>query len=88
MRSLRYSGRLEGWGVCLPRGVCVCVPGGCLPGEGVCVCVCVCVCLGGVCREVSVQGDCEHLPCVDRMKDACENITFPQLLWRTVKRLV
>ena len=26
-----------------------------------------------------------HLPPVDRMTDACENITFPQLLLRTVK---
>ena len=27
-----------------------------------------------------------HMPPVDRMTDACENITFPQLLLRTVKK--
>ena len=52
--------------------VCVCLPGGCLPGGG----------------GVSAQGGCVHLPRVDRMRDAYENITFPQLLLRTVKRLV
>ena len=42
----------------------------------------------GVCRGVSGQGGLPkggvHLPPVDRMTDACENITFPQLLLRTV----
>ena len=68
---------------CIPVG---CVPsaagrlggrvsvGGCPPG-GVCPGGCLPggVCLGGA-----------HLPPVDRMSDACENITFPQLLLRTV----
>ena len=40
----------------------------------------------GVCLGVSVRG--VHLPAVDRMTDACENITFPQLLLRTVTRYV
>ena len=35
--------------------------------------------------EVSAQGGCIP-PSVDRMTDACENITFPQLLLRTVKK--
>ena len=40
---------------------------------------------GGVCpgEGVPAQGDV-HLPLVDRMTDACANITFLQLLLRTV----
>ena len=39
---------------------------------------------GGVSAwRVSAQGGV-HLPPVDRMTDTCENITFPQLLLRTV----
>ena len=53
---------------CLPRVVC-------LPGGG--------VCLGrGVCLRRSARGFTPHS--VDRMTDTCENITFPQLLLRTV----
>ena len=60
-----------------PGAVCVggCLPGGCLP-DG-------CVCLGGVPSLGSVQG-CLLDPPVYRMTDVCENITFPQLLLRTV----
>ena len=36
------------------------------------------VCLGGVCPGVVT------FPSVDRMTDACENISFPQKLLRTV----
>ena len=61
-------------GVCLPSVGCVC-PGG--------------VYLGAVClRGVSVQGVSAqgvYTPPVDRMTDAPENITFPQLLLRTIK---
>ena len=76
LSTIRCSGRLGG------RGDCVCPWRGCLPG-GVCVGGGVClgdVCLGGV-----------HLPfppTLDRMTDACENITFPQLLLRRVKTKV
>ena len=48
------------------------MPGGCLPGGGVGL-------PGGVC-----PGGC--LTPVDRMTDVSENITFPQLLLRTVTR--
>ena len=60
----------------------VCIPVGCVPsaavaiwggrrvGVGVCpVCVCVCA-----------MGQTPARPPVDRMTDACENVTFPQLL--------
>ena len=53
----------------------------------------VCVCVQGVSRSrgcVQVRGMCPggvHLsPPVDRMTDTCENITFPQLLLRTVMK--
>ena len=50
--------------------------------------VCVCVCAGVFTwGGGSAHGGCVHLLCVDRMRDACENITLPQLLLRTVKRL-
>ena len=44
------------------------------------------LCLSGGClpREVPAQEGGVHLPPVDRMRDACENITFPELLLRTV----
>ena len=41
------------------------------------------VCCGGVCPGgMSAQGGLH--PPVDRQTDTCENITFPQLLLRTV----
>ena len=85
MRTVRCSSRLRGGGGgCLLGGVCllgevsacrggVCLPGGCLPARGV-------VCLGGVCLPGGV-----HLPPPRGQTDTCENITFPQLLLRTVK---
>ena len=44
------------------------------------------VCLHGEClpREGVSAGGCTPPNPVDRMTDACENITFPQLLLRTV----
>ena len=82
IRTVHCSGHLGG---CLPRGgVCpgweVCL-GGCLP-QGVCLWG---VCLPrrwGVLSESVCSGGVH--PLVDRMTDACENITFPQLLLRTV----
>ena len=71
MRTVRCSGHL-GVGVCLGGGVQggVCLEGVCLGG------VKVGVCLGGV-----------HLhPWTEFLTHAFENITFPQLLLRTVKR--
>ena len=78
-------------GGCLPGG---CLPGGACPRRGCIYLGGVCpgdIC-SGVClpREVSAQGDvcpggvCPGVsatppPAVDRMTDACENITFPQL---------
>ena len=56
-----------------PRGGCV-REGVCVRGDG---------CPGGVC----VGGGGCFTP-VDRMTDACENITFPQLLLRTVIKIV
>ena len=76
MRTIRYSSRLlvSAQGVsaqgcqprgCLPRG---CLSGGCLPGG---------VCPGGCLpRGVSAQ---TPIPLADRMTDACENITLPEL---------
>ena len=43
------------------------------------------VCPGGICLGVSAKGGV-HAP-KDRMKDACENIIFPQLLLWTVKMI-
>ena len=57
---------------CLPGVGCLLGWGGCLPDGG---------CLPG---HGVLPGQGVHLP-VDRMTDACENITFPQLLLRTVK---
>ena len=75
-------------GVSVQRGVC---PGGVCPGG---------VCQGGVCPGEGVcPGGCLPRGClprrgglprgntpppVDRMTGSCENITFPQLLLRTV----
>ena len=83
MRTVRCSGRLGGD---LPRGVssrgCVC-PGedGVCPGEDG-------VCPGEDGVYPGEDGVCPGLvytsPTVDRITDACENITFPQLLLRTV----
>ena len=67
-----------------------CIPVGCVPSAAVAVSG-VCVprgCLpvgGGLPGGVSDIGGGVHLPPVDRMTDTCENITFPQLLLRTVK---
>ena len=73
MCTVRCSGRRRGG--CLPGGVCQGVlPRGCLPREGV-------VPASGVSAKgivcLSVGWD-THTP-LDRMTDACENITFPQL---------
>ena len=68
-----------GWGCVSARGG---VGGGCLPagsvrGGGLCP-------GGGVSAQGSVCLGAVHLPPVGRMTDACENITFPQLLLRMV----
>ena len=57
-------------GECLPRGFCRgCLPEGwCLPGGGVSAL--------GWCIPACTQAD---TPSVDRMTDACENITLPQV---------
>ena len=73
-----------GGGVC-PRG---CLPGGEVSaGGGASTWRCLSggrgVCLDGVCPEGGVcLGECTLSPC--GQKDTCENITFPQLLLRTV----
>ena len=58
-----------------------CIEVGCVPSAAVAVRG------GGVCPEDVSRGGLPwggvHPP-VDRMTDACENITFPQLLLRTV----
>ena len=71
-------------GVCR---VCVCVSRGVSAQEGVCVqgrCVCP---RGGVCPgQVCLPGGCTPPPLwTEFLTHACENITFPQLLLRTVK---
>ena len=84
MCTVRCSGHCREGG--LPGGVCpgVCLPGRCLPGGY----------LPGRClpRGVSARGvgvypsmHWGRHPPVNRITDACENITFPQLLLRTVK---
>ena len=65
---------------CILSAVVTILGGRCLP-EG-CVCLGVCVWLGGVCLGGVYVGGVHSL--MNRMTDACENITFPQLLWRTV----
>ena len=84
MRTVRCSGRLgEG---CLPRGG-VCLEGVCPRGmsaQGGCLAR-GCLARGSVCPgEVCAQGGVHLHPPVDRMTDACENITFAQLLLWTV----
>ena len=94
MRTVRCSGRLRGE-VSAPGGVCLeedCLPRGCLPrwvsaqGRGCLPMVGVSAYGWGVClgrclpKGVSVLGGV-HLPPVT---DACENITFLQLLLRMV----
>ena len=85
MRTVRCSGRLVGGGrsawrglylgvESAQRGVGVSARGGSAQGG---VCLWVGVCLEGVSKPA---------PALDRIRDACENITFPQLLLRTVKR--
>ena len=93
MRTVRCSGEgVEGMqGVCVCAGVCVssgfCVQGErgvCVQGERgvsrVCVCVCVCVCIPA-CNGADIP------PWTEFLTHACENITFPQLLLRTVIKL-
>ena len=87
MRTVRRSGCPGGGcpgGVC--PGVCVCVSGGGVSRRGFCPgyvsregAVCVS-------REGGVQGvSATHTPPpVNKITDACENITFPQLLLRMV----
>ena len=84
MRTVHYSGRLQGRGEgnvcpegCLPRR---CLPRGCLPRE--CLPRAVGVCLGGRlprvwCLPRGCLADTPHP--VNRMTDTCENITLPQL---------
>ena len=92
MRTVRSSGldSLLGGRGCLLGG---CLLGGCLPREDVClgddrpgvVCpggVCPGLCLPGDVYPggVSARGICVwQTPPVDRMTDACENITLPPL---------
>ena len=71
MRTVRSSSRLPGdvcLGVCLPRG-CVCPED--MSAWGVCICP------RGLCLPRGEGCFCRHPP-VDRMTDACENITLPQ----------
>ena len=83
--AVTVLGGVSAQGVYLPRGVSaqegVCLPicclprgsfchGGCLSGGGVCLRGCVC------------PGMCTPSPC--GQTHTCENITFPQLLLRTV----
>ena len=58
-------------GVCLSRGVCLSVQGDCLPKR-----VCIPACNGA---------DTPSPLWTEFLTHACENITFPQLLLRTVK---
>ena len=70
--SMHWAGRVYPSMHC--GGVC---PGGCLPGEG----VAAKGCLPGGClpRGVSAPVHAGIRPFVNRMTDACENITLPQL---------
>ena len=71
MRTVRCSGRLGGRGVCPGEGVCQWGRGGGVcPGEG-------CVCL---------EGSYTSPLWTEFLTHAYENITFPQLLLRTVMR--
>ena len=77
MRTVRYSGRLGGvWEGGSQGGV----QGWMCPG-------CVCVCVRGECC-LGVRGSMGRVhpsPLWTKfLTDACENITFPQLLLRTV----
>ena len=55
-----------------------CLPRGCLPWEG-------CLPRGCLPRGRGVCSGGLHYPPVDRTTDACENITFPQLLLQMVR---
>ena len=73
-----HSSRMAIWGGGLAKGEVSAQGGVCLEG----------VCLGGVSVQgVSAYGGClsKVTPPVNRITDRCENITFPQLLLRTVK---
>ena len=76
MHTVRCSSHLAGGG-CLPKW-------GCLPGRGGGVCL---VGEGGICPGGCLPDTgwwCTPPPC--GQTDTCENITFPQLLLRTVKK--
>ena len=62
------------WGVSAQGGVC---PGGVCPGWM--------SAQGGVCISQHAMGQTSPLPWTEFLTHACENITFPQLLLRTVK---
>ena len=65
MHSVRYSGRLRDWGVCLGGGVSAQILGGD-------------VYPGAMSAQGGLSAHVVHLPHpVDRMTDVCENITFP-----------
>ena len=74
------------WGVSA-QGVSACLSGGCLPRASAQGGVCPgAVCLEGVCLSA---GGVYTSPTLwtEFLTHACENITFPQLLLRTVKRV-
>ena len=79
MRTVRCSGRR--WGASVCRGMCLSSGVSarrCLPGGGVCPGRCL---RRGVFIPACTGAD---PPLVNRFTDACENITFPQLLLLTV----
>ena len=84
-RGLSAQGGVSAWGCLpggyLPRGVCVCQ--GCLSREGVSARGCLprgCLPWGCLPRGVSAPVHAGiHTSPVDRMTDACENITLSQL---------
>ena len=85
MRTVCCNGRLGGGG-CLPRGG-VCPGGGYLPRDRL---PWGCLPRGSVCLGVYGQEGCMprggvHLPLVNRIRDRCQNITFPQLRLLPVK---
>ena len=71
MRTVRCNGCREGGGLCIPA----CTEWGCISActaQGVSAGGCL---LGGL----PGGGGVRHTPPVDKMTDACENITLPQL---------
>ena len=74
---------VEGWGVCL-GGAC---PGVCFGGSvcpGVSAKGCMFVSVLGVCIPTGNGADIPPTPLTEFLTHTCENITFPQLLVRTV----